>query len=149
MLLWLTSLLGASTERRFRSFLHGAGAVATVALLAAVALGFGTLASYVYLRASQGTVVAAFIICVVYSLFAILIGVSAIVRGRADRLVRGAPSEPTENGHSLFQSLDGTGASQDQQALLAALQAGCKLSPLQLFATALIGGLIAGRKLGK
>ena len=39
------------------------------------------------------------------------------------------------------------GAPKDQQALLAALQLGCELSPLQFFVTALIGGFIAGRKL--
>jgi hypothetical protein len=37
---------GALTERRFRDFLLGVGAVAVVALLGAVALGFGTLAAY-------------------------------------------------------------------------------------------------------
>lgn len=78
-----------------------------MALLGAVALGFGSLAGYVYLRASQGIVIAAAIIGIVYSLFAILIGALAIVRRRADRLVRSAASVPTENSNSPFQSLDG------------------------------------------
>ena len=46
MIHWLMSLLGALTERRFRDFSLGVGAVAVVALLGAVALGFGTLAAY-------------------------------------------------------------------------------------------------------
>ena len=48
MIHWLMSLLGALTERRFRDFSLGIGAVAVVALLGVVALGFGTLATYVY-----------------------------------------------------------------------------------------------------
>ena len=58
------SLLGALTERRFRDFSLGVGAVAVVALLGAVALGFGTLAAYVYFRASQEEFVGAALIIV-------------------------------------------------------------------------------------
>ena len=57
----------------------GVGAVAVVALLGAVALGFGTLAAYVYFRASQGVVGAALIICFAYALLAILIGAAAMI----------------------------------------------------------------------
>jgi hypothetical protein len=53
MIHWLMSLLGALTECRFRGLLLGVGAVAVSALLGAVALGFGTLAAYAYLRASH------------------------------------------------------------------------------------------------
>ncbi len=153
MIHWLTHLLGALTERRFRGFLLDVGPVAVVALLGAVALGFGTFAAYVYLRASQGVVGAALIICFAYALLAILIGVVAIVHGRTERLVRRAASAPTpessDNVHSLFQSLAEASAPQDRDALLAAMQLGRALSPLQLFAIAPIAGFIAGRKLGK
>jgi hypothetical protein len=153
MIHWLMSLLGALTERRFRGLLLGAGAVAVSALLGVVALGFGTLAAYVYLRASQGVVGAALIICFAYALLAILIGAVAMIRRRAERLARGAESAPTpassENIHSFFQGLAGAGAPKDREALLAAMQIGRELTPLQLIAIALISGFIVGRKLGK
>jgi hypothetical protein len=153
MIHWLSSLLQALTERRFRGFLLGVGAAAMVALLGAVALGFGTLAAYDHLRTSRGVVEAALLICVAYALLAILIGVIAMLRRRTKPLVRIAASAPppaaSDNIHSLFQSLAGAGAPQDREALLAAMQLARALSPLQLLATALIGGFIAGRKLGK
>jgi hypothetical protein len=153
MIHWLMSLLGALTERRFRDFSLGVGAVAVVALLGAVALGFGTLAAYVYFRASQGVVGATLIICFAYALLAILIGAVAMIRRRAERLVRSAASAPTpaasQNIDSFFQSMAEVGAPQDRQALLAALQLGRGLSPLQLITIALVGGFIVGRKLGK
>jgi len=149
----LINLLGALTERRFRGLLLGVGAVAVAALLGAVALGFGTLAAYVYLRASQGVVGAALIICFAYALLAILIGAGAMIRRRAERLARDAASAATpgssENIHSFFQGLAGAGAPKDREALLAAMQIGRELTPLQLIAIALISGFIVGRKLGK
>ena len=153
MIHWLMSLLGALTERRFRDFSLGIGAVAVVALLGVVALGFGTLAAYVYFCASQGVVGAALIICFAYALLAILIGAAAMIRRRAERLPRGAVSAPTpapsENIHSFFQGLPGAGAPKDREALLAAMQIGRELAPLQLLAIALISGFIVGRKLFK
>ncbi len=153
MIHWLMSLLGALTERRFRGLLLGVGAVAVSALLGAVALGFGTLAAYAYLRASQGVVGAALNICFAYVLLAILTGAVAMIRRRVERLARGAasapPPAPSENIDSFFQSMADVGAPQDRQALLAALQLGRGLSPLQLITIALIGGFIVGRKLGK
>ena len=131
----------------------GVGAVAVAALLCAVALGFGTLAAYLYLRASQGAVGAALIVCLAYALLAILIGTAALIRRRAERLARSAASAPTPaasgNIDSLFQSMAEAAAPQDRQALLAALELGRGLSPLQLITIALIGGFIVGRKLGK
>jgi len=150
MIHWLMSLLGALTERRFRDFSLGVGAVAVVALLGAVGLGFGTLAAYVYFRPSQGVVGAALIICFAYALLAILIGAAAMIRRRAERLACGAASAPTpapsENIHSFFQGLAGAGAPKDREALLAAMQIGRELTPLQLLAIALISGFIVGRK---
>lgn len=153
MIHWLMSLLGALSERRVRDFSLGVGAVAVVALLGAVALGFGTLAAYVYFRASQGVVGAALIICFAYALLAILIGAAAMICRRAERLARGAASASTpassENIHSFFQGLAGAGAPKGREALLAAMQIGRELTPLQLIAIALISGFIVGRKLGK
>lgn len=107
MIHWLMSLLGALTERRFRGLLLGVGAVAVSALLGAVALGFGTLAAYAYLRASQGVVGAALIICFAYVVLAILTGAVAMICRRADRLACGAasapPPAPSENVDLFFR----------------------------------------------
>jgi hypothetical protein len=68
-------------------------------------------------------------------------------------LARGAASAPTpapsESIHSFFQGLAGAGAPKDREALLAAMQIGRELTPLQLLAIALISGFIVGRKLFK
>ena len=61
----LTGPLGAAAERRLRDFLLGVVAAAVVAL-SPVSLGFGTFAAYVQLRASEGRVVAALIVCAAY-----------------------------------------------------------------------------------
>jgi hypothetical protein len=45
--------LGAAAERRLRDFLLGVVAAAVVSLFAAVSLGFGTFAAYVYLYTTQ------------------------------------------------------------------------------------------------
>jgi hypothetical protein len=45
--------------------------------------------------------------------------------------------------------LAGAGAPKDREALLAAMQIGRELTPLQLLAIALISGFIVGRKLFK
>jgi hypothetical protein len=82
MIRWLTGLLGAEAERGLLDILPGIGAAAGVALFAAVSLGFGTFAAYVYLRASQERVVAALIICGAYGLAAITIGVIGLALQR-------------------------------------------------------------------
>jgi len=153
MIPWLSSLLQALTERRFQGLLLGVGAAAMVILFGAAALGFGTLAAYVYLRASHGVVEAALVICGAYALLAISIVVIAMVRRRARISVQSAASAPpapaSDNLHSLFQGIAEAAAPQDRETLLAALQLARSLTPFQLFAIALIGGFVAGRKLGK
>ena len=105
-----------------------------MALFAAVSLGFGTFAVYVYLRASQGRVVAALIICAVYGVTAITIWAIRMVRRRARRS-RLAAMEPAlaslEDIDRLLQDLLAAAAQQDQLALVAAMRLGRELSPMQ------------------
>ncbi len=149
MIRWLTGLLGAAAERRLGDFLLAAAAAGMVALFAAVSLGFGTLAVYAYLRASQGRVVAALIICAAYGATAITIWAIGMARRRARRLrlAAMASSAPVADIDALLQQLLAAGAQQEQLTLAARL--GRELSPMQLLALALIGGFIAGRKLPK
>jgi hypothetical protein len=152
MIRWLTGLLGAATERRMGDFLLGVAAAGLVALSAAISLGFGTFAVYAYLRASQGRVVAALIVCAAYGAIAITIWAVGMARRRAHRLrlaaMASAPA-PVADINSILQHLVAAGAQQDQSALAAAMRLGRELSPMQLFALALVGGFIAGKKLAK
>ena len=142
--------MGAAAERRLGDFLLGAAAAGAVALFAAVSLGFGTFAVYVYLRASQGRIVAALIVCAAYGASAITIWAIGMARRRARRLRLAAMASrrrPLEDIDSLLQHLLAAGAQQEQ--LAAAMRLGRELSPMQLFALALVGGFIAGKKLTK
>ena len=149
----LIGLVGETAERRLSNFVLSLGAAAVLmTLFAAVSLGFGTFAAYVYLRASQGRVVAALIVCAACGLLAIAIWAIGVARRRASRLRRtDAASPPTspEDVDLLLQYLGAVNGLQGQSALLAATRLGRELSPMQLLVLALIGGFIAGRKLGK
>ena len=150
MIRWLTGLLGAAAERRLGDFLLGVAAAGVVALSAAISLGFGTFAVYAYLRASQGRVVAALIVCAAFGATAITIWAVGMARRRARRLrlaAMASASAPVEDLDSLLQHLVAAGAQQDQ--LAAAMRLGRELSPMELFALALVGGFIAGKKLAK
>ena len=150
MIRWLTGLLGAAAERRLGDFLLAAAAAGAVALFAAVSLGFGTFAVYAYLRASQGRIVAALIVCAAYGATAITIWAIGMARRRARRsrlAAMASASAPVEDIDSLLQHLLAAGAQQEQ--LAAAMRLGRELSPMQLFALALVGGFIAGKKLAK
>ena len=150
MIRWLTGLLGAAAERRLGDFLLGAAAAGVVALSAAISLGFGTFAVYAYLRASQGRVVAALIVCAAFGATAITIWAVGMARRRARRLrlaAMASASAPVEDINSILQHLVAAGAQQDQ--LAAAMRLGRELSPMELFALALVGGFIAGKKLAK
>jgi hypothetical protein len=145
----LTALLAAAAGRGPRNLLLGAAAATLAALFAAVSLGFGTFAAYIYLRASEGRVVAALIVAAAYGLLAITIGVIGAARLRLRRAA--AASAPASRGNvdSLLQHLAAAGSAENQQALVAAMQRGREFSPMQLLALALIGGFIAGRKLAR
>ena len=150
MIRWLTGFLGAAAERRLGDFLLGVAAAGVVALSAAISLGFGTFAVYAYLRASQGRVVAALIVCAAFGATAITIWAVAMARRRARRLrlaAMASASASVEDLNSILQHLVAAGAKQDQ--LAAAMRLGRELSPMQLFALALVGGFIAGKKLAK
>ena len=150
MIRWLTGLLGGAAERRLGDLLFAAAAAGAVALFAAVSLGFGTFAVYVYLRASQGRIVAALIVCAAYGASAIAIWAIGMARRRARRLrlaAMASASAPVEDIDSLLLHLLAAGAQQEQ--LAAAMRLGRELSPMQLFALALVGGFIAGKKLAK
>jgi hypothetical protein len=142
--------LGAAAERRLGDFLLGVAAAGVVALSAAISLGFGTFAVYAYLRASQGRVVAALIVCAAFGATAITIWAVGMARRRARRLrlaAMASASASVEDLNSILQHLVAAGAQQDQ--LAAAMRLGRELSPMQLFALALVGGFIAGKKLAK
>jgi hypothetical protein len=150
MIRWLTGFLGAAAERRLGDFLLGVAAAGVVALSAAISLGFGTFAVYAYLRASQGRVVAALIVCAAFGTTAITIWAVGMARRRARRLrlaAMASASASVEDLNSILQHLVAAGAQQDQ--LAAAMRLGRELSPMQLFALALVGGFIAGKKLAK
>lgn len=150
MIRWLTGFLGAAAERRLGDFLLGVAAAGVVALSAAISLGFGTFAVYAYLRASQGRVVAALIVCAAFGATAITIWAVGMARRRARRLrlaAMASASASVEDLNSILQHLVAAGAQQDQ--LAAAMRLGRELSPMQLFALALVGGFIAGKKLAK
>jgi hypothetical protein len=146
---WLTGLLSAAAERRLGDFLLGAAVAGMVALLAAISLGFGAFAVFAYLRASQGSVVAALIVCAAFGAAAIAICAIAMARrrGRRSRQAAKASSARAEDIDSLLQHLVAACGQQDQLALAARL--GRELSPMQLLALALVGGFIAGKKLTK
>jgi len=150
MIRWLTGFLGAAAERRLGDFLLGVAAAGVVALSAAISLGFGTFAVYAYLRASQGRVVAALIVCAAFGATAITIWAVGMARRRARRLrlaAMASASASVEDLNSILQHLVAAGAQQDQ--LAAAMRLGRELSPMELFALALVGGFIAGKKLAK
>jgi len=150
MIRWLTGFLGGAAERRLGDFLLGVAAAGVVALSAAISLGFGTFAVYAYLRASQGRVVAALIVCAAFGATAITIWAVGMARRRARRLrlaAMASASASVEDLNSILQHLVAAGAQQDQ--LAAAMRLGRELSPMQLFALALVGGFIAGKKLAK
>ena len=142
--------MGGAAERRLGDFLLGVAAAGVVALSAAISLGFGTFAVYAYLRASQGRVVAALIVCAAFGATAITIWAVGMARRRARRLrlaAMASASASVEDLNSILQHLVAAGAQQDQ--LAAAMRLGRELSPMQLFALALVGGFIAGKKLAK
>jgi hypothetical protein len=145
-------LLCGAAEQRIRNLLFGAVAAATVILFATVSLGFGTLAAYAYLSASEGRVNAALTVSAIYGLVAITIWVIWATRRRAScfRHAAAAPA-PEVSGTSdlLIQSLAAAGPTQNQPALVAAMRLGRELTPMQLLALALIGGFVAARKIGK
>ena len=146
----LIGLLRAATERRLQDFLLCVAAATLVDMFGAVSLGFGTFAVYVHLRASEGRVVAALIVCAAYGLVAITIGAIWLARRRGGRLRRAASASASPGTvESLLQALAAAGTPQDPLVLDAAMRLGRALSPMQLVALALIGGFIAGRKPGK
>ena len=107
-----------------------------------------TFAVYVYLRASQGRIVAALIVCAAYGASAITIWAIGMARRRARRLrlaaMASSASAPVEDLDSLLLHLLAAGAQQEQ--LAAAMRLGRELSPMQLFALALVGRIYRGEK---
>jgi len=95
-------------------------------------------------------VVAALIVCAAFGATAITIWAVAMARRRARRsrlAAMASASASVEDLNSILRHLVTAGAQQDQ--LAAAMRLGRELSPMQLFALALVGGFIAGRKLAK
>lgn len=151
MIRWLTGLGTAIAAGPLRDLMLGVGVAVVVAVFAAVSLGFGTFAVYLLLREGVGDAFAALIICAIYAVIAGTICAAATRRRRARRLHRTATATPAPatDIEQLIQSLNEAGISRDQGALIAAMRMGQELSPSQLLVVALIGGFIAGRRLGK
>lgn len=149
----LIDFLSGAAERRLRDCLLGSILAVLGALFAAVSLGFATFAGYASLRASEGAVAAALIVCAAYGLFALSIWTIALLRRSSRRRPARAPAAPAPASpgslEALLQSLNAGGAPQDQAALAVAMQLGRELSTMQLLAVALVGGFLAGRRLGK
>jgi hypothetical protein len=151
----LAGCLRAMAERHVRDAVRSVVAATVMILAAAVSLGFATFAAYAYFCEPVGRVVAALIVAAAYGLLFVTIWVVGVMRRRAARSRRtmagSASSGPTD---LLQQRLTTAGSPQadgalGDLALATALQLGRELSPGQLIALAIIGGFIAGRKLGK
>lgn len=115
-------------------------------------LGFGAFAAYLYLSALLGGAAAAAILCAgCGAISAAILGASAW-RRRSARLRRAArtPAPATPNSSaSLLEDLIAAGGLGEQKNLLAAIELGRKMKPLELVALALVGGFLAARKLGE
>jgi hypothetical protein len=149
----LTDLLGRAAEQSLQAVMLRLIVAMSIALFAAISLGFGTFAAYGCLRGLLGGSVAALIICSAYGLVAVTIWAVWTARGRQAR--RGAApaapaaSAPVGSVTSLLQSLAEGGALQDREVMAAAARLGRELSPLELLLMALIAGFIVGRKLDR
>jgi hypothetical protein len=145
----LHRLMVAAADWQPRDFLIATIAAEVVTLFTIICLAFGTFAAYTHLSASQGPVFAAIMISAAYGVAAVTCGV-ALMRWheRSSRPASAAPAPP-ENLEALLQSLSAAGAPQDQKALIAALQVGRDLSPMELLAISLISGFFAGRGASK
>jgi hypothetical protein len=149
MLRGLHRLLVAAAEWRPRDLLIRAIGIELVMLFAVVSLGFATFAANTHLSALQGPVFAAAVISAAYGAVA-TIGGAALARWHARPSSNRPPAVvPPEDLAALLKSLAAGGTRQDQMALIAALQVGRALSPMELLAISLISGFFAGRTAGK
>jgi len=147
---WLASLVQGAIAQRLRDFRLLAMATTLSLALAVVAAGFGTFAGYAFLRERAGSVSAALIVAAVCAALAAILWSMTAWRIRARR-PRRTPPPPFSGGdiEGLLQSLAAASTSENQVVLLAAMRLARDLSPMQLLLAALVGGFIAGRKLGK
>jgi hypothetical protein len=149
----LTGLLGRAAEQSLQAVMLRLIVAMSIALFAAISLGFGTFAAYGCLRGLLGGSVAALIICLAYGLVAVTIWEVWTARGRQARrgAAPAAPAAPAPVASvtSLLQSLAEAAAPQDREVMAAAARLGRELSPFQLLALAVIGGFIVGRKLDR
>ena len=145
----LHRLMIAAADWHPRDFLIGIIGAELVTLFTIICLGFGTFAAYTHFSASQGPVFAAAVISVAYGIVAVICGVGLMRWHERSSRPASAEQAPPENLEALLQSLNTVGAPQDQKALIAALQVGRDLSPMELLAVSLIGGFFAGRGASK
>lgn len=145
MLRGLHRLLIAAAEWHPRDFLIRAIGIELVMLFAAVSLGFATFAAYTHLSASEGPVFAAAVISAAYGAVATISGAALAGWHAKPQSHRPTAAAPPEDFEALLQSLAAGGTRQDQMALIAALQVGRALSPMELVAISLISGFFAGR----
>jgi hypothetical protein len=144
----LHRLMIAAADWQPRDFLIGAIGAELVTLFTIICLGFGTFAAYTHFSASQGPVFAATVISVVYGVVAVIAGVALMRWHESSSRPASAAQATPENLEALLQSLAAAGAPQDQKALIAALQVGRDLSPMEVLAISLISGFFAGRGAG-
>ena len=145
----LHRLILAASDWHPRDFLIGTIGAEVVTLFTIVCLGFGTFAAYMHLSASGGPVFAAVVISLAYGGVAVIAGISlARWHDRSSPPAPAAPAPP-DNLEALLQSLTAASTPQDQKALIAALQVGRDLSPMELLAISLISGFFAGRGASK
>jgi hypothetical protein len=142
----LQRFLATASEWHPRDFVIGMVGAELVTLCAAVSLGFGTFSAFTHLSASQGPVLAAAMVSAAYGVAAVIAG-AALARWRASSAKPPAATPPApEKLETLLRALAAAGGTEDQAALMAAMKVGRDLSPMELVATSLVSGFVAGRR---
>lgn len=141
----LHRLLVAAAEWHPRDFLIRAVGIELVMLFAAVSLGFTTFAAYTHLSASEGPFFAAAVISAAYGTVATIGGIVLARWHAGPSSHRPTGAVPPEGLEALLQSLAAGGTRQDKMALIAALQLGRALSPMELLAMIADQRLLRGK----
>jgi len=141
----LQRFLAAASEWHPRDFVIGMMGAELVTLCAAVSLGFGTFSAFTQLSASQGPVLAAAMVSAAYAVVAVIAG-AALARWHAPASAPPKPPPAPEKLEALLRALTAGSGPEDQAALMAAMKVGRDLSPMELVATSLVSGFLAGRR---
>lgn len=149
MLGGLGQLLGFQAERRLHELVWAVDSVLIVVVAAAVSLGFLTFAAYAALADTHGRVAAALVMALVYA--AIAGGTWAVWSAHKRSVKRREAEARLAHGGDLgaLLGLFSGGGTMSDRTLAAGMDLGRQLTPMQLALVALIGGLVAGRKLDR